>query len=349
MKAGLFLGLWGVAWTAIVGMFDVLIGLGLIRQFVAYQYPTVVGRVTRSEVMRHSGSKGISTYEAWVEYTYRVGPDEYTGTRVRYGGFHSSDPTWARALVAAHPVGKEIPVHYNPKNPGDALLTPGLEGNDLWLLLFLTPFNAIMLVVWTAGGTAIWHHAAGGLPIRTTRGQTRVCLADYGPVTAGLVAVGLSAFVGTFVVVFGLGGFHPRLPVIQVVWAVVLGIGFTSAYWRWQNIRSGRYDLVLDESAGWLELPWKDRQGPGRRVPLTAAKRVRVETVEERRTKGGTTRLHYPVLQFRPGHGESVRLGTFYVQSRAERFANWLSRRLGLKGIRRGRDTEHTRIAGRDA
>jgi hypothetical protein len=72
----------------------------------------------------------------------------------------------------------------------------------------------------------------------------------------------------------GLGGFHPHLPVIQGVWVVVLGIGFTAAYWQWQDIRSGRCNLVLDESAGWLELPRAERRGPGRRVPLTAAKRV---------------------------------------------------------------------------
>lgn len=342
MKAGLFFGLFGVFLTAIVGTFDVFVGHALVRQSLALHYPTVVGRVTRSEVTRHSGSKGGSTYGARVEYTYQVGPEEYTGTRVRYGEFNSSDSDWARAMVAAHPVGKEIPVHYNPKDPGDALLTPGVEGSDLMILLFLTPFNAILIGVWAAGGSAIWHRGfkspAGGLPIRTTRGQTRVCLADYGPVTAGLVAVGLSAFVGVFVVGFGLGGFRPRLPVIQVVWAVVLGIGFTTAYWRWRNIQSGRYDLVLDESAGWLELPRADCRGPGRRVPLTAAKQVSVETVEERTAKGGTTRLHYPVLQFHTGHGESVRLGTFHVQSRAQEFANWLRRRLGLKGLSGGRE-----------
>jgi hypothetical protein len=92
----------------------------------------------------------------------------------------------------------------------------------------------------------------------------------------GLFGVFWTAIVGTFDVClgFGLGGFHPRLAVIQGVWAVVLGIGITAAYWRWQNIRSGRYDLVLDKSAGWLELPRTERRGPGRRVPLTAAKRV---------------------------------------------------------------------------
>lgn len=342
MKAGLFLALFGAFWTAIVGTFDVFIGHALVRQSLARQYPTVVGRVTRSEVTRHSGSKGSSTYGARIEYTYRVGSQEYAGKRVRYGEFNSSDSRWAHATVAAHPVGKEIPVYYTPEDPGDALLMPGVEGSDLMLLLFLTPFNAIMLGVWSAGASALWHRwrnqPALAARVRITRGQRRICLVEHSPITTGAMALGLGAFLGVFVVGFGLGGFHPRLPVIQAVWAVILGIGVTAAFWQWLRIRSGRYDLVVDTGAGWIELPRANDQGPRRRIPLDAVQRLDVEAVRERTSKGGFTIRYWPVVYVQPGHGERIRLKQFHTESQAQAFADWLGHTLRLRSNSGGRE-----------
>jgi hypothetical protein len=336
MKSGiLFLGVFGAFWTALVGTFDGFVVYRLVRQTLALGYPSVMGRVTHSEVTHHRGSKGGTTFGVRIEYTYFLGDNEFHGARFRYGEGSSSDSAWAHAAVKANPVGAETRVFYNPKDPADALLSPGVDGSDFMFLLFLTPFNAVMLGLWAGAGSALWQRLrrppAGGVRLRTRLRQTRVCLAEYGPLVAFLVAVGLSGFISIFVVGFGLGGFRPRMAVILTVWAVVLGIGFSAALRQWLRIRSGRYDLVLDELAGTLELPTAEKAAQPRRVPFSAVKSVSVEQVPQRTSKGGSSPTYVPTLHLESGQGGQVRVGKFHLESRANGFADWLRQKLRLR------------------
>lgn len=340
MKGHYFLVLFGVFWTAIVGSMDAMFLDGIVRQALATDYPSVRGRVTHSEVTSHRGSKGGRIYRVKIEYGYRVGERDLQGQRFRYREVGSSDSQWAKAAVAAYPVGGETRVFYNPKDPADSLLSPGVDGGDLMVLLFMSPFNVIMLGLWATGGSLLWHGwrktPGGGVPIRVTRWQTRVCLAEYGPLSVAAVALGYSSFFSLFVVAFGLGGFHPRLSVILVVWAVVLGIAATAGIWQWGRIRTGRYDLVFDEPGGWIEVPALDKRSSRRRVPTDKIARVEVETVVTRTSKGGTSRSYIPLLHFQPGYGDSVRLRSFVLETRAEAFAEWLRQKVGLSPTQRG-------------
>jgi hypothetical protein len=272
-----------------------------------------------------------------IEYVYRVGGIEYHGKRYRYGEGSSSDSAWAQTAVAARPVGAEIPVFYNPGDPADALLSPGVDGGDLMLLLFLTPFNAVMLGLWSVGSSALRHwirpRPAGGLRLRTTRWQTRVSLEEFGPLMAGLVAVGGSAFASVFVIAFGFGGFHPRLPVVGTVWGIVLGLGLIAVLWQWLRLRSGRLDMVIDESAGWMEVPAEGGNRQPRRIPFTAVQRVDVETVSERTSGRRNTVTYHPVLHLRTGHGDSIRVGKFHLETRAQGFADWLRQKVATRGV----------------
>ena len=67
------------------------------------------------------------------------------------------------------------------KDPAEALLRPGLAGSDLFLLLFMTPFNAVMLGFWWLGWNRLrrkWHKPiAGGVKLRIELRTTRACLA----------------------------------------------------------------------------------------------------------------------------------------------------------------------------
>ena len=70
-----------------------------------------------------------------MKYDFEVDGRPYQGTQYRYGQWKSSDDS-AKTIVASLPVGKQVDVYYNPEDPGDAILKPGIEGGDLFLTLF---------------------------------------------------------------------------------------------------------------------------------------------------------------------------------------------------------------------
>lgn len=139
----LFFLCFAIFWSSFTLVFDGVTGWATVRQMRAKGYPTVPGRITHSEVKEHSDSDG-STYSAEIRYTYRVDQREYRGDRYRYGGVSSSDGN-AQRTVAAFPVGAEVTVHYHPRDPADAILIVGLEGCDLFMPMFLLPFNVVKI------------------------------------------------------------------------------------------------------------------------------------------------------------------------------------------------------------
>jgi hypothetical protein len=97
----------------------------LVRNWRTMNYPRVEGVVTASEPTKTEGSR---TYNWKLEYTYAINGKSYTGTRYAY-----SEPDWyypedIDRLTAAFPVGAKVPAAYNPEDPTDAALRPGLAG-----------------------------------------------------------------------------------------------------------------------------------------------------------------------------------------------------------------------------
>jgi len=79
-------------------------------------------------------------------YRYEVNGLSFESTRFRYDKFFWTSE-WAHNLMAAHPVGSQVRVFYNPQNPVDAVLSADMDANDKYLLLILSLFN-LMAVFW---------------------------------------------------------------------------------------------------------------------------------------------------------------------------------------------------------
>lgn len=119
--------------------------MGILEQAASKNFPSTAGRITHSELTSQHGSHGAS-YDVKLEYEYEVDGRSYKGTRyrcIRTGSLEAM-----RQVVDAHPVGSSAPVYYNPKDPQDSLLSPGMERSDWMALLLLTPFNLVMLGLW---------------------------------------------------------------------------------------------------------------------------------------------------------------------------------------------------------
>jgi Protein of unknown function (DUF3592) len=95
------------------------------------QWPSTTGLITvsRLQVSYFKGRKdGLKGYYGEVRYRYRVADKDYEGDKISFNRVHVSvRDAWQRALEG-YPVGKTVNVFYDPKNPGIAVLEPGLHG-----------------------------------------------------------------------------------------------------------------------------------------------------------------------------------------------------------------------------
>src|ERR1041384_4756806 len=104
---GAFFFLFACFWSAFVLVFDGGIGRNLWKQYASQNYPTTTAQITHSEMTRHRGSKGGTSYGVDIRYRYAVDDRPFDGRQFRYSANSSSDLAWAQKAVAEHPVGSE--------------------------------------------------------------------------------------------------------------------------------------------------------------------------------------------------------------------------------------------------
>lgn len=328
----LFFLCFAIFWSSFTLVFDGVTGWATVRQMRAKGYPTVPGRITHSEVKEHSDSDG-STYSAEIRYTYRVDQREYRGDRYRYGGVSSSDGN-AQRTVAAFPVGAEVTVHYHPRDPADAILIVGLEGCDLFMPMFLLPFNVVMLGLWIGlGGAAIRRmrrSATGGARVRDDGALVRIRFSGWRPVYTGAMAAAAIAFVGVFVIGF-TAGFHPPLPAMFAAWGVILGGAIAAGLAdRWK--RGIQRDIVFDPFHQTLVLPRTPQRPAEVVVPVDRISAMEVEEVSSTRSQENPTSRYYLKVVFAGDDGSlrHERLGEAWDASSAQDLAAWFRQRLRL-------------------
>ena len=334
-KAGALLLFFGVFWSGMVLIFDGIFLAPAWRQLKARDYVPVEATIRSSEVTVHSDGEG-TTYGLKMAYEYSVGDTEYIGNKYRYGRFSSSD-RWAYRVVDSHPPGRKVTAYYNPHNPGDAVLSVGIGGSDLFMALFLTPFNVVMLGLWCAGATLTWRKwfkpAFGAVKIATSLRRTRVRLVEFPTlaVPAGVLAV--SSFLSVFVVAPFYGGFHPSLRVMMVTWSVVLALTFCFTIWHVILRFSGKYDLVLDELGGWVDLPATNGRKTRRRVGLKAITAARIETLREPKRSDDSPPRYALILELseNPQKETLVKWGSL---EKTTALANWLRTKLPTRPSR---------------
>jgi hypothetical protein len=49
-------------------------------------------------------------------------------------------------VIGKHPENSSIQVYYNPKNPTESVLDPGLQSDDFWMTIFSSFFFVVVLL-----------------------------------------------------------------------------------------------------------------------------------------------------------------------------------------------------------
>ena len=235
--------------------------------------------------------------------------------------------------MSALPAGTPVTVYYDPRDPADSCLRPGLEGSDLFKFIFITPFNVIMIIGWFYVGSMLRarQRPAGGLKIREGDFETPVRVMGIPPGIAALLTAFALAFVLTFAVGFSRYGFHPPLEMMIGVWCLILLAAVGAAWYTSRRLASGRYDLVIRQDDKELILP----AVLGRREPLTVhfadIAGVKVEQ-QTKKTSGRTTTKYMACLVIRCGDDPVQReaVAEWYQPEPAKQFVRWMREQLGL-------------------
>lgn len=333
IMTGAVLLIFTLLWSGMVLAFDTFMARGLLKQFESASYPAVTGTVTRSEVLSHTGSKGGTHYTADIQYKYSVNGRPYSGNTMRFNKVNAANSGDAGAIVRAHPSGSPVQVYFNPVAPDESLLFPGIAGADFMMVLFLTPFNMIMIAFWL--GLWGWFRErlfkpiAGGVKIIEDGITTRVRLPQWNAIWSGLGTIGGLGFLSMFVVGIPTG-MQPSFAVVLPAILVVYLAGIMVYLRQLQKINSGIDDLVINAGARTLQLPMTFGRKQPFTVPITDIEALYVDIVEHHNSKGGTTFSYAPTLRIRESSMEPQKLADWGDKFRANEFTKWLSGTLGV-------------------
>ena len=279
MASGRMRALVAAIWTLVVGLLDVIVGTSIVRQIDSERFIPTMGTVTRAEVLRRSDEDGVM-YNLDIRYRYAVGGRAFEGETYRYSlsSFWSSDSAWAEQAVRLHPAGTAVTVYHDENDPAQSLLKPGFAGTELFMIMFMTPFNAAMAACWVMAGASFLRTRRGLPPtprLHREGALTRVRLPQIPTGTAGFVGVGCAAFAGVFAVLLS-EGVEASIGFMLLAWAVVLIAGIAFGLWQWWGKRRGAFDLVVGERT--VTLP--ERIGRFRRATIerTSIRAVTVKT-----------------------------------------------------------------------
>ena len=110
-------------------------------------WPHVEGTVLHSNVQTEESDRRSISYHAKVTYAYSVQGRSYENARVGFGDYGTGDTADAEEIVAKYPQSSTVTVFYNPNNPAEALLEPGLT-TGAWLYIMIgLPFVLVGLAM----------------------------------------------------------------------------------------------------------------------------------------------------------------------------------------------------------
>lgn len=119
LGAGLFALTWGIQ--------------GVLASLASKDWPTAEGTVTQSELEKQRKKGGAAstqrrnrfTYTPRVTYEFSVEGKSYTGTRLSFSDYATSNEEQMQQVIAPYPVGTSVTVYYDPDKPTECALQTG--------------------------------------------------------------------------------------------------------------------------------------------------------------------------------------------------------------------------------
>jgi hypothetical protein len=297
----------------------------LVAQYQTESFPSVKGEILSGIITRWTGSKGGVHYHPSFSYQYEADGRIYEGRRYRYDGHPSFyDEAEASQMVAAHPKGSAVDVYYDPNNPINAVLSRGLDTQDLGIPFVFGSMTFLFLsILVKLGKETDWQEkgppVAGGVKIIDDRMTIRARLPRYQPaVMSSMVAYFLSIIAGVFLQNRHID--YPVIPLGLLTLIIIIIVSMTVYFFLQNKNESGSQDLVIDEGMQTIELPLTYKRKQRRQLTFADVTTVMVEK--------GRKSFYIVKLGLR---NDSPQIVAILKQKNAESFAVWLREKLGIK------------------
>jgi len=324
-----FLTMFLAIWCTVVITADAHFLGNIVRNLLALNWPTTAGVIEDSDVRVERTEDG-ETSRVDVTFSYEIDGRRFTSTIRRFGDTRADDG-FADEWTEAHPEGATVTVYYDPARPGRAILEPGITGMDLFVVMFITPFNAVAV-------GALWFVMTAGLrKIRSKPPAVRIAQRGWRlgvklPVTAPIATAGIAIAVASFAMIFVIGftaGFHPPLWGMVIAWTVVLLLAATLYVRDRIRMSLGMYDLGLREESGEIVLPITDDRKANEAVPVERVEKAWVRFRRGSNFDGDVNHRHIAMLVVRdannPGRKHRHRIHEFTKREPADALVDFVN------------------------
>lgn len=111
-------------------------------------WPSTTGKVISSSTLtRKIGTRHSTRHKADIIYSYQINDNKFIGEIINWGYGYSKQIEKSEAIVNKYPEGKTVEVYYNPNDPKNAVLEPGLTVNSYKNVLGGIVFMLIAILI----------------------------------------------------------------------------------------------------------------------------------------------------------------------------------------------------------
>jgi hypothetical protein len=328
----LFMIVFGLVWTGATIFLDHHVFSIAVRQVNAQRFPTSPGQVLESRI-ESFGRKQVRCRPR-ITFTYEIAGTAYRGNCYAYRDEEwSSDFEKVAQIIRRFPVGAVVTVYYNPHNPADSLLNPGLTGGDLFGVIFALPFNVALLALWWVFIPLSLDRSprqqAGGAKLFDDGFVARVRLPQITP-GAVVLLLGCALPILIMLAVGFTAGSDPPLKTMLVAWSLIFFVAILALVCQWLRVLSGRWDLIIDRTAGTMRLPRSQGRKQELVLPLASVVDVTLDTLGYLTAKGGRSFNYAPVICFNASDGDyhEERIVMWLNKKSAQALVDWLREHL---------------------
>ncbi len=110
-------------------------------------WPGTPGQITESAIDVTTDAESDPSYSPQVAYTYQVNGTFYEGYRIKFGENTYSSEREALEILGMYPVGQTVMVYYDPADPDNTVLEPGVSGGSYIVLSVGVIFVVVSLAI----------------------------------------------------------------------------------------------------------------------------------------------------------------------------------------------------------
>ena len=130
----------------LVGLVLIYFGLrDILRAQASTRWLPAPGVIVSSDLNVETDSDGNTYYSADIHYSYPLDDRQFRGDRVFFGQVSTTKRMQVFDLLLKYPRDSVVTVFYNPVDPTQALLEPGIHGANWFLPLLGAVFSLVGL------------------------------------------------------------------------------------------------------------------------------------------------------------------------------------------------------------